>query len=265
MHGFWGIYAGDAHACAVDGLGALWCWGGNEHGQLGLGTTSPRSEPGAREPVRILERVTGGIALGGAHTCAQLDGIMETIACWGANGAGQLGDGTTELRSLPAPAATGGTFVAAGERHTCATRLGTTGIECWGWNERGQLGNGDACTPDDTACLERSTPVRVASLERADALAAGDLFTCAIESGAVFCWGANDVGQLGDTTRTSRPSPVRVDALGDVSALAAGANHACAISGGELWCWGRNAQGQLGDGTLRDSERPVRIRFGDEP
>jgi alpha-tubulin suppressor-like RCC1 family protein len=256
------LASGSSHVCAIDLDARAWCWGWNAYGQLGRGTSSPLAEPGAALPVRI-ESISEvrGIALGTAHTCA-ITG--DTASCWGANGAGQLGDGTRTVRSRPAPVrGLPGAVqeLAAGDRHTCArTRLeGRDEVWCWGWNERGQLGDGSTCAPDDEACLYRTEPTRVALDGDAVALAVGALFGCAVlEGGAARCWGANDVGQLGTGDRRSAASPVPVVGLDDARAIATGANHTCALrDDGTLACWGRNALAQLGDGTLVDHDAPV--------
>lgn len=254
------VWTGRAHTCAADGAARMWCWGANEYGQLGLGTTSPLSEPGATTPVRIDDfGEAATAALGVAHTCALTS--AGAVLCWGANGAGQLGDGTRTVRSRPSPVMLPGaaTHVTAGDRHACAVVDGRAW--CWGWNERGQLGDGAACAPGDDECAERPLPVRVALEGSVTAIDAGSQLTCAIVGEGVWCWGANDVGQLGDGTNRSSATPVRVIGIDDAVALSAGANHACAIRRDRsVWCWGRNAQGQLGDGTRRDSAVPVQAR-----
>lgn len=255
------IWAGAAHTC-LGTEGTFACCGANERGQLGLGTTSPLSEPGSTIPVPV--DGIGSIvdaALGDAHTCAlESSGV---VWCWGANGAGQLGDGTFEVHSIPGfvrglpPAVTD---VAAGDRHTCAATDGEAW--CWGWNERGQLGNGAICEMGDEACSERPLPERVRFDGPVEQIEGGSQFTCLLSEGRVLCWGANDVGQLGDGTRASRALPAPVAGIDDAIAITCGANHACAIlAGGRVSCWGRNAQGQLGIGRGDDALVPVETRF----
>ena len=256
-----GVWTGAGHSCIARDEGFA-CTGANERGQLGLGTMSPLSEPGATSfaPVEGLPRVIDA-GLGVAHTCA-LD-ASGVVWCWGANGAGQLGDGTFDVRSSPSfvrgltvPA----TAIAAGDRHTCAAT--DDGAWCWGWNARGQLGIGAACAEGDEECAERPLPERVRFDGPVDDVSAGSEFSCLRSGGEVWCWGANDVGQLGRGSRGSSAGPVRVLAIDDAIAISCGANHACAILGdGRVMCWGRNAQGQLGDGTHADALAPVETSF----
>ena len=247
------VAAGQSHACAVTSGGALVCWGHNNRGQLGDGTTETRLTPVA---VSGLESGVGAVFAGGEHTCALTSG--GAVLCWGYNGYGQLGDGTTANRLTPVAVsglASGVVAVVVGRNHTCAlTSAGA--VRCWGWNGNGQLGDG---TPSN-----RSTPVEVTGLgSGVIAVAAGEQHTCAVTSGgAVQCWGRNSSGQLGDGTTTNRLTPVAVSGLGSgVVAVVGGGLHTCAVtSGGAVLCWGWNDSGQLGDGT-RGTDRltPVAV------
>jgi alpha-tubulin suppressor-like RCC1 family protein len=93
------------------------------------------------------------------------------------------------------------------------------------------------------------------------AVAAGRAHTCAIQSGALYCWGANDSGQLGDNTNSSSNVPNPVTGMGaGVTAVAAGSAHTCAVQRGLLSCWGDNMSGQLGDGTTTARNTPAQLR-----
>lgn len=133
------IGAGGATSCAIASLkrggNAAWCWGANESGQLGNGTTTSSASPvqvdlGTRSPTQI--------SVGGAHACAIADDA--TVWCWGANAAGQLGNGTTTASATPVQVpGLQATLVAAGADSTCAST--TAGrLRCWGANAQGQLG-----------------------------------------------------------------------------------------------------------------------------
>ncbi|MBN1439617.1 MAG: hypothetical protein JW929_09430 [Anaerolineales bacterium] len=244
------ISVGGAHTCALSDSGRVMCWGANDRGQLGIGTTADSSLPA--EVQGLSERVSA-IAAGGSHTCAVTVGGGGF--CWGANESGQLGDGTTADRLIPVrvgPEADAWKGVAAGRGHNCFLTT-ADGVKCWGANQSGQLGDGKGVE-------SRALPVDVVGLAGGvSAVAAGGEHTCALmATGGVKCWGDNRYGQLGDGTRTNRYVPVVLLALGrGVSAVAVGTTHTCAVLGGTVKCWGWNYYGQLGDGTKMTQNYPV--------
>jgi alpha-tubulin suppressor-like RCC1 family protein len=231
--------------------GGVRCWGANASGQVGDGTNVNRSMPVG---VAGLPAGVTAIALGAEHTCALTAG--GTMGCWGANYSGQLGDGTNVNRNAPVGVSRLGgdvTAIAAGAEHTCAVVDG--GVKCWGSNASGQLGDGSGA--------RHSTPVGVSGLSGGvAAIAAGSEHACALTTGgAVWCWGANFSGQLGDGTNVNRGTPVNVSGLaGGVVEIAAGSEHTCALTaGGAIACWGANFSGQLGDGTHANRNTPAGV------
>ncbi len=154
----------------------------------------------------------------------------------------------------PALASTRVTRVATGGSHSCAlTEAGE--VLCWGDNFFGELGIGST--------TRTWTPIPVAGIgEAVTTLATGAQHTCvATVSGAVYCWGYNAYGQLGNGSTTNAFSPTLVANLDEsVSALATGGYHTCALTvSGAVRCWGYNANGQLGNGNLFNSTVPVTV------
>ena len=246
------ISAGLSHTCALTNAAGVKCWGRNQSGEVGDGTTTERDNP---VDVAGLTSGVAAISTGGEHTCALTTG--GGVKCWGNNSNGQVGDGTTTERDTPV-AVTGLTSgvvaISASRTHTCALTTGG-GVKCWGNNGAGQLGDGTT--------TERDTPVAVTGLTSGVvAIDAGYTHTCALtSSGGVKCWGNNSDGQLGDGTTTERDTPVAVTGLASgVASISAGGTHTCALTtGGGVKCWGNNSDGQLGDGTTTSRSTPVNV------
>lgn len=248
-----GIAAGGYHSCALDDAGKGSAWGQNDLGQLGDGGTRARATPAA---VFSLPK-SAAIAAGGRHSCALVkDGFHDgTVQCWGANGSGELGDGSTEARAFPVPVVgiTDAVAISAGFTHSCALRANGE-VACWGANDHGELGDGGQ------SGAQSAIPVKVAGLT-ATRIATGYNHSCALASdGKVACWGANAAAQLGDGTTMDRFEPTPVLGLSQATALAGGAFHTCALTREHgVSCWGLNDSGQLGDGTTAPHALPAPI------
>jgi alpha-tubulin suppressor-like RCC1 family protein len=271
------ISSGGNHTCLLDlwNFGFDYCWGANESGQLGDGTTIGRTSP--VDVQRVGYTPFGNVTAGGSHTCAEAGGFnypSHSWYCWGANSNGQLGDGTTTDRTSWVLVGEGMSFgygaaqsgVSAGARHTCGvTYVGAA--YCWGLNSSGELGDGTTS--------QRTSPTLVAGGLSFVDVRAGGSHTCGITvAGVAYCWGANDHGQLGDGTTTQRMSPVAV--AGGLTfalpgfpyngTLSAGSGHTCGITtAGVMYCWGSNSSGQLGNGATTDSSVPVRVTGSASP
>jgi alpha-tubulin suppressor-like RCC1 family protein len=255
------VDTGDAFSCARLTSGAVKCWGANTNGQLGRGTTTL-----SKVPVAVLSTGTtalsgaGSVAAGGAFACAVVSpGAAGTVKCWGANAAGQLGDGTLLQRTRPvtvlAAAATplkGVVSVSAGATSACAV-LTSGAVRCWGANNHGQLGRGNLVGSKFAV----ATSVINGTTVKAKSVSVGANHACAVlTTGAIRCWGANAGGQLGDGTVVQRTVPVLVHTSSSASlalatAVSAGGVHTCAIVGtgaaARVNCWGTDANGQLGN------------------
>lgn len=199
---FTALAAGGGHTCALGSGGAAYCWGANDHGQLGNDSTPSGTVHGPRA-------VTGGLAfkqivVGAWHSCGLT--MAGSAYCWGWNESGQLGHGDT-LESHAPELVTGGlTFatIAAGTSNTCGVT--TTGSAyCWGANDQGQLGVGGSSTAMSTS----PAPVTGGVLFSTIVTRSGQ--SCGISTGGLaYCWGLNVYGQLGDGTANSSSSPVLV-------------------------------------------------------
>ncbi len=238
-----GVGGGAAHSCALRSDGEVFCWGANDAGQLGDHTLAARSAPGAvlDSQGTPLDRVVA-ISAGDAHTCALRDD--GTALCWGDDGDGQLGVGGGAAQN-PVPQLIGLTTIAhlaAGARHTCAD-LQNGLVYCWGKNDQGQIGSPAPAGNSSPAAVLTAQSTQ---LDGGGALAAGAGHSCALRGAALWCWGGDSDGELGDGAVRASGAPVEVVALGaHVVAAAAGAAFTCAVDdGGGLSCWGANDSGQ---------------------
>lgn len=194
------ISAGFDHTCGLVAGGVAYCWGANDVGQLGRADSTGVSDS-------VPQAVFGGltftaISAGYEHTCALT--AAGTVYCWGANGAGQLGDGTTFDRHSPVAVQSGQAFTAisAGGSHTCGIVSGGA-VVCWGDDTWGQLGNGST--------TGSTIPVAVSGSLSFASISVGGSHTCGLTiAGVAYCWGSNNGGQVGDGTGTDRSTPTKV-------------------------------------------------------
>lgn len=244
------VTAGYYHSCALTTKGKVQCWGYNEYGELGDGTTTNSLKPVAVTGLAKAASVSAGFEF----TCALT--TKGKVWCWGLNSYGQLGNGTTTNSAVPVAVQGLGKVkaVSTGVLHACA--LTTKGkVLCWGYNGYGQLG--------DNTTTDEHTPVVVYGLTKgAKAVSAGYYTTCAVNSkGAAKCWGYNGNGQLGNGTTTNSLKPVSVSGLSKkVSSVKPSYVHTCAVTTkGAVKCWGYNAYGSLGDNSTTNSLTPVGV------
>jgi alpha-tubulin suppressor-like RCC1 family protein len=218
---FSSVVAGWLHTCGVSTTGTAYCWGNNTSGQLGIGIfdTVPHAKPVAVASSLQFRK----IALSARATCGIT--VDDQLLCWGYNGLGQLGDGTTTQRSAPTP-------VGSGKK----------------WKDVA-MSNGFV---EGTAAISPTGIVQ-----------GGIAHACAIDdAGAAYCWGWNGAGQLGDATTTNRLVPTAVFGNLKFDSIALGSAFSCAMSGAAIHCWGGNSVGQLGNSTSQDTSQPVKVLTG---
>ncbi len=257
---------GQHYGCAVLSDGSLKCWGKNDDGQIGDGTSADKHSPVA---VSLgAGRTADAVAMGNAHTCALLDN--GSVQCWGDDTWGDLGNGAGVTDRLSPSEyvdfGAGRTAVAldVGTDHSCAV-LDNGSLMCWGRDHKGQLGNGGTTTAD------QHSPVFVdlGTGRTAIAVSTGHIHTCAIlDNGSLKCWGSDDDGRLGNGAVTGdQPSPVLVD-LGTgrtaVAVVAAMYNTCAILDDGSVKCWGGDSYGQLGNGAsiTANQPSPVSVNLG---
>jgi cysteine-rich repeat protein len=273
------IAAGEFFFCALLDDATVKCWGDNRYGQLGLGDTINRgafpNQMGDNLAAVDLgtDRTVKGIAAGGGAACAILDN--DTLKCWGANAAGQLGQGDTnnrgddseelgdDLQAIDVGTGRHATQVAIGETHTCA-RLDDDSLKCWGNNALGQLGLGDTVVRgDDVGEMGDDLPdVQLGTGRIAVRVYAAGEDTCALlDDSRLKCWGKNDSmslvgtatsigansGEMGDDLLSASLGTGRT-----VTSFAMSDSIACAtLDDQTVKCWGSsNAYGGLGYGDM---------------
>lgn len=270
-----GIHGLGRHACAVSVEGQAFCWGENDFGQLGDGSTAPSAVPIA---------VTGGlrftqISAGWRFTC----GVTEDhdAYCWGRGVWGQLGNGETTQTANPVRVVGDVAFasVRAGTNNlACGLALDGSAY-CWGLNWRGEVGSStnEFCGPDTVRLECASSPVQVRTAGGAlfRDVAAGNSFACGVLfDGTMYCWGRNTQGQLGSESTEGCSGngppdicvrePIRVPGEHRFVTVSAGNDHTCGTTeSGAAVCWGRNQFGELGNGSLATTGNPPTVVRGD--
>ena len=235
------IATGSQHACARMSDRQVTCWGNNDRGQIGIGSTTTKTAPTLVSGITNATSVTSG----SRFSCALL--ADTTVSCWGANANGQLGDGSVVDHGTPAqvPGLSGALAISAGTNHICAV-INDGSVRCWGANANGQLGSGTQ--------IDSATPGSVSGISGATAVQSGYDSTCAlINDGTIKCWGNGNNGRLGNGSTTLSVSPVSVSGVNNAVSLGGGGSHFCAVlSDATAKCWGYNISGQLGNGSTDD-------------
>lgn len=265
------LAAGGRHSLALCSDGTIAAWGRNSYGQLGQNNTTD-----SLVPVAV---ITAGTPLAGKSVVAIAAGNMHslalcsdgTVAGWGVNIMGELGDGSNTDRYLPVALAASGTLsgksvvaISAGYAHSLLLCSDGT-VYTWGWNGNGQLGVGH--TTSSSIPLPVVTSASALEGRLVTSIACGGYSCLALCSDqTIASWGWNGFGHLGDNSTTDRHIPVAVQTSGTplenqtVRILRSGNAQCYAMAGdGTLVAWGLNAQGRLGDGTITDRWVPTAV------
>ncbi|MEW5851846.1 MAG: hypothetical protein AB2A00_23855 [Myxococcota bacterium] len=248
QHDYKTLTVGWRHACAISVDGALWCWGDNNYGQLGLGDELPHVG---------VTRVGDGtdwtsVSTGFFHTCGVRAGFLF---CWGVNDVYQLGTVAVVRENAPyqVTAAPEWRAVRVSANTSCGLKNDNT-LWCWGYNQGGQVGDGTLKNPVE--------PVQVTGLEWT-LVEVGGVHACGVGAQGLACWGLNDRGQLGLGTVGASVEPVLVAEGETWKHVATGEGHACAIRHDDtLWCWGDGREGQLGVDDRNQRLTPTQVGDG---
>ena len=272
------IDVGDAYGCGIITLGQGFCWGMNNHGQVGAQTDSTcfndigptvgtvndsivaTTFPCSLVPVRVSQTVDFTTISAGDSTACGIS-VAGRAYCWGFGLYGQTGNGQTG--DLAAPTLVTGaltfTSISVGGNHACGIASGGVAY-CWGDDRFGQLG--------DSRVVLSTTPIPVSGgggPAVLSSISAGYQHTCGLlNDGTALCWGRNNFGQLGNSSTSSSDTPVQVSTGAKFTSISAGGDHTCGITtGGTALCWGSNIVGQLGIGSSGDASTvPVAVAGG---
>ena len=292
------VTAGTSHSCALTTSGIVRCWGKNDWGQLGNGTTTDQIIP------VTVSGINNAVAIGagGTHTCAIISG--GTVKCWGENGYGQIGNGTTTEQLIPVNVngVTGAAAITAGQSHTCVRQVSGEAM-CWGFNRDGALGDGTVtdrttaqsvmtfrtlsvgtltATPTKTATSTRTltstrTATRTATATRTRTNTSTRTNTrtmtrshTATATRTRTATRSNTRTATATRTRTATSTHTRTrttTATATATAtpqpnqlIAPGGKHTCVLTtSGAVACWGYNLFGQVGNGTTTSTLFPVAV------
>ncbi len=284
-----GIAIGEDFGCLLTLAGDGFCSGNNFNGQLGNGAAPTGAAVGTWVSTTAPPSYFSAIATGRAHACGipRYDPtslpLSQRVYCWGLNNSGQVGDGTLTNKLVPTLTTSllrfDSTMVVAGAAHSCAVEAtGSTApgqAWCWGSNGSGQLGAGAGISQSNAPVAVSAPAGGAVTYVR---LYAGEFNTCGLTAaGAAYCWGRNDVGQVGTGTATPG-TPIYIPTLvsGGLTfrSLSVGESFICGVSGtpglaptlaGIVYCWGSNQFGQLGNGTTTSILNPAAGRISFQP
>lgn len=240
------ISTGWYHTCGIRTDNTAWCWGENNHGQVGNGTTGSNM----LYPAAVSGGGTWMLLNAGATTVCGIKSGATSPRCWGEQWSYTTGDSSGVDKSVPTAVSFSGSwkFVHIGGDVSCAIKADDT-LWCWGANDQGQWGSGatggsPTWTPQAVSGGSKWKSVSTSKHETSLS------FVCGIKSDNTgWCWGDGSQGQLGNGATSDSNVPVAISGGGTWKQINPGVNHVCGIkTDGTGWCWGDNSWGQLGRG-----------------
>lgn len=255
------------HACAISDDNKIYCWGSNDWGQLGNASNTYSAAPVQVDTTGVLSGKTIEEIYSTFRISCAIDSAGAAY-CWGYNGDGQLGDGTTNTTNVPVAVDISGALAGKSLRsmsisavHSCA--VDTAGaVYCWGHGSRGQVGDGTINQASSPVAVDTTGVLNGLVIQ---SVAVSEDSSCVIATNKrAYCWGENNFGQLGDGTTTNSLVPIAVTASGvvgkDLTQIVTGFAHTCALAtNGQAYCWGDGMAGQLGNGTTSPSLGAVEV------
>lgn len=251
------VSTGFNRTCGIRANNKIYCWGDNEHGAIGDGTTTDRRIPTNHYYDHVDD--WDHISTGRYHTCAVRSGNGR---CWGVNWTGGLGDNSTSNERRATQVHGGYTDwvkIEAGFLASCGLRSNGQ-IYCWGRNVEGVVGDG--------SYTDRYSPTLIASgfSDWIDITFSWGNACGTRSNGSVYCWGFNEDGRLGinqsyaSLNSTSTPTQLH-GASTEWQQISTGTETTCGVrNNGELYCWGENDIGELGDNKASGHESIIPIK-----
>lgn len=263
------VSLGLSSTCVVASDNKAYCWGGNSNGELGNNSSSDSLIPVAVDASDVLNGKTiTAIAMAEMSACALAND--NTIACWGWNYNGQLGNDSQTQSLVPVAVDRSGALsgktvqsIIAGSYHVCVVTTESKSI-CWGGNSSGELGIGTSTDSWIPVATDMSGVLAGKTILKLDA---GNFHTCVIASdNHAYCWGNGPNGELGNnTTPYTQTLPVAVDTSGVLSGktlmtISGGYGHSCTTTSDyTTFCWGEGLAGKLGNNATTNSSIPVAV------
>ena len=207
------ISTGHYHTCAVASDDKIYCWGENNNGELGNGSTVDSRVPVAVNMTGVLAGKTiKQMSVGTYNTCVIASD--DKVYCWGSNAYGQVGNNS--LTDSTVPVAVNATGVLAGKtikqisvgHHRACVIASDDKMYCWGNNMGGALGNGSTADSHIPVSVNMSGVLAGKVIRR---ISIGAFHTCVdATDNKIYCWGSNNYGQLGNNSTANSGVPTTI-------------------------------------------------------